>query len=289
MKNHNHKILLAICSTLPLLMMAQNAEKNSLSLGLKYFNNNNQMQYLVVQAKSKIDGKFQQIPNLSVSFYIASETVKENLLGKAVTNEKGEASILIPHTAKAEWNKTKTPNFIVVSEATKKFDEAKGDVTITKAKIKIDTAEGRVINAKVMELKDSIWVPVKGVDLTIGIKRLGDNLNVNETQTYTTDSLGAVSAEFRRENLPGNAANGQLTIVATITDNENYGNLTAEIPAVWGSTYTYHSNFERRTLFARRRHSPIWLELMAYGIIIAVWSVILYLMLQLKKIIKLGA
>lgn len=289
MKKQYHKILLAIFGFLPLLIIAQGVEKNSLSLTLKYFNNNNQTQYLVVQAKSKIDGKFQQIPNIPVSFYIASETVKENLLGKAITNEKGEASLLIPASAKAEWVKTISPNFIVVSEATKRFDEGKGDATITKAKIKIDTAEGRVINAKVMELKDSIWVLVKGVDLTLGVKRLGGNLNVNETQTYTTDSLGAVIAEFKRENLPGDVATGKLTIVATVTDNETYGNLTAEIPVVWGNKFNYNSNFDRRTLFARRGHSPLWLELMAYGIIIAVWGVILYLIIQLKKIIKLGA
>lgn len=289
MKKHYHKILLAILGLLPLLMMAQNAEKNSLSLTLKYFNNNNQSQYLVVQAKSKIDGKFQQIAHIPVSFYIASETVKENLLGKAITNEKGEASLLIPPAAKAEWAKTISPNFIVVSEATKKFDEGKGDVTITKAKIKIDTADGRVINAKVLALKDSIWVPVKGVDLSIAVKRMGGNLNVNETQTFTTDSLGAVSAEFKRDSLPGEATTGKLILVATVADNETYGNLTAEIPAVWGNKFNYDSNFDRRTLFARRGHSPLWLELMAYGIIIAVWGVLLYLIVQLRKIIKLGA
>ncbi len=289
MKKHYHKILLALFVFLPLLIIAQGVEKNSLSLTLKYFNNNNQTQYLVVQAKSKIDGKFQQISNIPVSFYIASETVKENLLGKAITNEKGEASLLIPATAKAEWIKTISPNFIVVSEATKKFDEGKGDVTITKAKIKIDTADGRVINAKVMVLKDSNWVPVKGVDLSIAVKRMGGNLNVNETQTFTTDSLGAVTAEFKRDSLPGEATTGKLILIANVADNETYGNLTAEIPAVWGNKFNYNSNFDRLTLFARRGHSPLWLELMAYGIIIAVWGVILYLIFQLKKIIKLGA
>ena len=289
MKKHYYRILLAAFGFLPLLIIAQGVEKNSLSLTLKYFNNNNQMQYLLVQAKSKIDGKFQRISSIPVSFYIASETAKENLLGKAITNEKGEASILIPPIAKAEWAKTASPNFIVVSEATKRFDEGKGDVTITKAKIKIDTADGRIINAKVLALKDSSWVPVKGVDLSIAVKRMGGNLNVNETQTFTTDSLGAVSAEFKRDSLPGEATTGKITLIATVVDNETYGNLTAEIPAVWGNKFNYNSNFDKRTLFARRGHSPLWLELMAYGIIIAVWGVMIYLILQLKKIIKLGA
>jgi hypothetical protein len=132
-------------------------------------------------------------------------------------------------------------------------------------------------------------MPVKGVDLSIAVKRMGGNLNVNETQTFTTDSLGAVTAEFKRDSLPGEATTGKLILIATVADNETYGNLTAEISAVWGNKFNYNSNFDRRTLFARRGYSPLWLELMAYGIIIAVWGVIFYLILQLRKIIKLGA
>lgn len=273
---------------LPFLVVGQAAEKARLSLNLKYYNNNNKVQYLVANAKAKIDGKFQQIAKIPVSIYISNDSSKDNLLGTGITNEKGEFLILIPPTAKQEWDKTKSPTFVAKSKATDKFDEAEGDVTITKAKIQIDTADGRIINAKVLELKDTNWVPVKGVDLTIGVKRLGGSLNVNETQTYTTDSLGQVSAEFKRDSLPGDNLTNKLTLIATVADNDTYGNITTELPVNWGVSETYISNFNHRTLFSRRGHSPIWLEFLAYGIIIVVWGTLIYLLNSLVKIYKLG-
>jgi hypothetical protein len=46
--------------------------------------------------------------------------------------------------------------------------------------------------------------------------------------------------------------------------------------------------FDHRSLFARRGHSPIWLELLAYGIVAVVWAVIIYLLFQIRNIKKLG-
>lgn len=67
-----------------------------------------------------------------------------------------------------------------------------------------------------------------------------------------------------------------------------YGNLTSEMVVPWGKYYAYASNFDERTLFARRGYSPLWLELLAYAIVVVVWSVIIYLFFQIKKIKKLG-
>ncbi len=262
------------------------AEKNELTISIGYYNNNSQIHYLVAQAKSKIDGRFQQIPNVALSFYITNATIP-NLLGKAVTNEKGEALLLIPPSAKNEWNKSAKQSFIVTSSASKQFDEATATLEITKAKIMIDTLPDKNIVATLFELMDSAWVPVKEVDLKVAIKRLGGDLNVNETPTYSTDSLGAVAAEFKREKLPGDA-NGYLTLIAKLDEHEIYGNITAEKLVPWGVVIKHASNFDKRTLFARRGHSPWWLELLAYSIVLAVWSILIYLIVQIKNIKKLG-
>jgi len=109
---------------------------------------------------------------------------------------------------------------------------------------------------------------------------------VSETQTYTTDSTGAISADFKRDSLPG--INGNLTLIAKVEDNDTYGNLTVETQVPWGNRLEYISRFDRRTLFARRGHSPIWLELLAYSIIVVVWLILVYLLGQLRKIKRLG-
>ena len=71
-------------------------------------------------------------------------------------------------------------------------------------------------------------------------------------------------------------------------DHDVYGNLSAELTAPWGAKTIYTSNFDHRSLFARRGHSPIWLELLAYSIVLAVWSIIIYLLVQINNIKKLG-
>jgi hypothetical protein len=265
----------------------QDSTKASLILNLGYYNDNNHMQYLKAVTKTKVNGKFKFVGNVPVSFYISSEG-PANLLGKATTNEKGQASLLIPPSAKDEWNKSPKQTFLAVSDSSKIYESTKTSIDLTKSRIKLDTAEDKKIVATLVELKDSLWIPVKGVDMKLTVKRLGGDLNVNETPTYTTDSLGMVNADFNLLNLPGDSL-GNLVLIAKVEDNDNYGNLTTEKTVPWGKEARYQAPFNQRSLFARRGWSPLWLEWMAYSIIAAVWFVLFYLFLQIRKLIKLGA
>ncbi len=288
MKRNNYlSIAIVLLCLIGFNAIAQNATKNDLLLSVSYFNNNNQTQYLVAHTKCKIDGKFQLIPNVDVSFYITNDSTPSNFLGKATTNEKGEATLLIPLAAKSEWIKSPKQNFEVVSKASNLYDETKANTPISKAKLKIETSDDKKITITVLEQKDTAWTVVKGVDLKVAIKRLDGDLNVSETQTYTTDSTGTIAADFKRDSLPGDAQ-GNLTLIAKVEDNDNYGNLTVEKTVPWGSKFEYLSKYDRRTLFARRGHSPIWLEILAYSIIVAVWIILIYLIGQLRKIKRLG-
>jgi len=262
-------------------------EKNKLVLGLGYFNDNDQMQYLKAGAKAKIDGKYKQVVGIPLSFYISSES-PAHLLGKAITDDKGEAVLMMPPAARDEWNKSSKQIFLVVSDSSNLYDGTNTSFELTKARIKIDTAEGKKIMATLVEQKDSAWVPVPGVDMKIAIKRLGGNLNVTETPTYTTDSLGIANAEFAYKNLPGDSA-GNLILVASVEDNDLFGNLTSEKTVPWGTSVKYSSDYNTRSLFARRGFSPYWLIWMSYSIIAAVWFVIVYLFVQIRKLKKMGA
>ncbi len=281
------KIVLSIFLFIPIFLNAQVVEKKTLVLGVKYYNDNNISQHLVIEAKSKIDGKFQKIPNIPVKVFINNENDINNLICKGTTTERGEILLLIPPAAKTEWVKSANQTFVATNTATTLYDEARGELAITKAKLKIDTIDGKMVHAKLLVLTDSTWKPMVGIEMVLTVKRLGGNLNISETATYTTDTAGAVTGEFKRENLPGDNK-GNLVLVANVIDNDIYGNLTAETTVPWGSKLIYTTNYNHRSLFARRGHSPFWLELLAYGIIVAVWGVIIYLVLQIKKIVKLG-
>ena len=281
------KLVLLVAVVMPTFLVAQTNEKNKLVVAIKYYNDNNKIPYLVIQTKSKIDGKFQKIGNIPLTIYITSELDKNNVIANGVSSERGECIVLIPPKAKLIWRQSASQTFIAMSGATKLYDEAKGETTINKAKILIDTVDGKIVNAKLLVLNDTIWKPTAGVEMVLTVKRLGGNLNINETATYNTDSSGAITGEFKRDSLPGDSK-GRLVLMANVIDNDMYGNVSAEMIVPWGKPLVYTTNFNHRSLFARRGHSPFWLEFLAYGIILTVWIVIIYLIIQIKKIIQLG-
>ena len=132
-------------------------------------------------------------------------------------------------------------------------------------------------------MKDTAWAPVKGVDVVLAVRRMNADLTINEKPTFTTDSTGKVSADFKRDSIPGDSK-GNITLVAKIVDNDQYGNLLIEKTVPWGAKFVRVSTFDKRTLFATRNKAPIWLLFIAYSIAISVWCILVYLVFNLFKI-----
>lgn len=266
--------------------ISQDAQKGDLSVGLNYFINNNKIPYLLVKVKTKVDGKFKPVSDIPLNLFLDKDSAG-TLIGKVVTNEKGEATAIIPPTLKNQWNSSIKHSFLASFDGNKKYESAKADLTVGKAKILIDTTSDRKITATVFEMKDTSWIPVKGVELKIAVRRLDADLSVNETASFTTDSTGQASADFKRDSIPGDIK-GNIVLVAKIEDNDQYGNLLIEKSVPWGSKFAAVNNFDRRTLFATRDKTPIWLLFMAYSIVITVWGILISLVISIFKIKKLG-
>ncbi len=287
-QNKQRNTLLAIVFLLSHFnSFAQAVEKNSVSLGVNYFVANNAIPYVLVRAKSKIDGKFKPVANITVAVYLDT-TSTATLIGKIVTNNKGEATTNIPLSLKNKWQLSKKHSFFAVFDGDKLYDASNGDVTVGKAKIVIDTTADKKITATVFAMKDSTWLPVAGAEVKIGVKRFDGDLSVNETATFTTDSTGQTSADFKRDSIPGDAK-GNIVLVAKIEDNDQFGNISTEKIVPWGSNFvTINNTFYRRTLFGTRDKTPIWLLLIASAIVIGVWGTLIKLVFSLIKIKKLG-
>ncbi len=261
--------------------------QNEMSIVIHYYAVDNHMQYLLVETKLKKKNKFQPLENVVVQLYLDSNTA-ENLIGKYKTDVKGLAKAFIPVSLKEKWNARPDHDFIAVAEATVKEDEITTGIKIKKARIEIDTmvdGDTRKLKLKVLAFEQHRWIAVKAVEVKIGIQRLGSFLRIGEEESYTTDSLGQVSADFKRDSLPGDAK-GNLVLVARIEDHDEYGNITVSKTVPWGKPLSYEHNFNKRTLFARGDRSPLWLELVALPIITVVWGVIIYLVVQVIKIWK---
>ena len=259
-------------------------------LDVNYFSYNNNIPYVQVMARLKQGRKFEPVKGVILKVYLDSISPSLLMTEKGVTDETGKADAAMPPSLQKEWNASAKHTFIAEASGVKEFEGEKAVTEITKAKLLMDTATGsetKNITVTLVALEDGKWTPVKDADMKIMIKRLGGDLTVGDEANYTTDSSGTVTAEFKRDSIPGDA-NGNIVLIAKVEDNDNYGNLSVEKTAKWGAPLTYHSTLYERSLFATRDKAPIWLLFMAYFIIGIVWGTLIYLVFQIFKIKKLG-
>ena len=291
LKNKSGHILftLLLAGTVCVAQDSTGTEKKELQLNVSYYLPQNNIPYLLVTTKTKVDRKFIGVKDLKVSVYLNDPT-DSNLIQSFQSNVTGEERIYIPTSFKEVWDAASSFTFIAVAAANKEFDETKGEAQVTKAKIEIDTNrtdETKNVIVNVKQLQNGEWVPAKDVELKIAVKRSFGNLPIGDEETYTTDSTGSVTAEFKRDSLLGDNK-GNFILVARTEDNETLGNIFAEKNVTWGTAPMIDNSFNNRSLWATSSKTPVWLLFMAYSIVIGVWGTIFYLVFLLFKIKKLG-
>lgn len=290
-KLHNIKAIsgLICCFILATKIFAQD-EKPEVMLNLRHFTENNSLQYLKVQAQLKADNKLQPLKDVAVQLYLDSVSTT-NLIGNIKTDEKGTAQTVVPASLKNLWASSPNHKFIAIAKPNPKDEATTAELEITKSKIEIDTLNGdgtRSVTAKVSSYNNGEWFPAKGVEVKIGVERLGGSLKIGDDETYTTDSLGQVTGEFKLDSLPATDVTGNIVLVAKVEDNDQFGNLSVEKIVPWGKYYQHVNTFGHRSLFAARFRAPLWLLFMAYSIVAGVWGVIIYLIIQVFRMKKLG-
>jgi hypothetical protein len=253
---------------------------------LHYYNINNSQQYVLLESMMKKGKLLTPQPKKKYELYLDS-SVAENRVGSLITDAAGKAKAFLPPSLKTAWD-SRSQHIFIVKEGE---EDIITDFSITKAKISLDTsfADGvRTITVSVMKLSGTEWVPVPEVELKAGINRLGGILSAGDDPTYTTDSSGSVAIEFKKANIPGDEK-GNIMLAARVEEHEELGNLLVEQITPWGSAQlTDHSFFEKRTLWSTRFRTPVWLLAIAYGVVLSVWGTLIYLILQLFKIRRIG-
>jgi hypothetical protein len=292
-RKYNIKInilLLAVFFAGTIHVLAQDSTKKELVINIGYHMTNNKMIYLIVNTKTKIDTKFQPVKNSVISLYLDS-IGENNFIAKLTTNEAGIAKAFLPPRLKTTWESTASHKFLAVAEANKEFGKTEGEATVTKTKLSVDTTsdgETRSIIVSVSALKGTEWTPAKDVEMKVGISRMGGILSAGDEETYTTDSSGSVTVEFKKDSLPGDEK-GNIMLAAKVEENDEYGNLLIEKEVRWGVAFKPDNNFfNQRTLWSKSSRTPPWLLFIAYSNVIGVWGTILYLVREMFKIKKLS-
>jgi hypothetical protein len=290
MKKLNKLMLLFLLMVTVYNLAAQEkpAEKE-LKISSHYFSKNNGQNYLLIKARWKQGKKSVPAENTNLDIFI-NDSTSDNRLATVKTNNRGESIAFITAAYKNTWDTIPQVNFIV-RVTSPKTEEPVSAFSITKARMNLDTINEdgtRKVRLFMEERNNNEWVPVKEAEIKIGIKRLGSYLKINEEESYTTDSVGEVIADFAINNLPAGDEKGNIILVARTEDNENYGNVMAEKIVPWGTFKKTPSHFNERSLWATRDKAPVWLLLMAFSIMASVWMVILYLIFKIFQISRLG-
>ena len=291
-KLKKNKFILPLLLFLLLLTNSVGAQEDSVVakevVKLRYFNDNNSVQYLILNNFLKTGKKIELLKNKTFQLYLDSNNT-ENLIATVTTDKNGKAKSFLPPSLKGAWEASPLHKFIAVAAG--KEEETAAELEIIKAKIKIDTVseEGvRSIAVQVMKYENSEWVPANEVEMKVGIQRHGGILSAGDEETFTTDSSGTATVELKKDSLPGDQ-NANIVLVAKVEDNDLFGNLLVEKTVPWGVAVKSDNHFfDQRTLWSTRFRTPFWLLFMAYSIVIGVWGTIIYLLFLIVKIKKLG-
>lgn len=288
MKFSNGLITLLLSMATFILAAQEKNEKSVVKLDLAYYQLNNDLPVLKVSAKTKKERKFVPVEGVEVNLFFEEEST-QGFMGRVKTNTNGVSSLTLPLRFAEQWNALSSFTFIATLTQNDHFEDQSTELEIAKAKVELTLEEVdsvRTIKAKLLALQDRGWVPVPETEVKLVVRRLLSDLTATEEETLTTDENGEVSSEFSLS-IPGDA-HGNIILGAKIDDHETYGSLVSAKPAKWGLSLVPDDNFEKRTLWATRDKTPLWLLIFPNLIIVGVWGVIFYLIYQVIRMIKLG-
>jgi len=134
-------------------------------------------------------------------------------------------------------------------------------------------------------LVTSEGIPVIEVPVNLSVKRLYSKLSLGDA--VPTDSTGVATFEVPQD-IP--SRNGKLIIFATIVDDENYMNTETSGEVNWGTVVVSdNSNVAERSIAAGRDGAPIYFIISSLLVIALVWGYLIYAVLQVFKIKRLGS
>jgi len=270
-------------------VFAQEAEKATLRLDLTYQRQENgQLPMLKTSTKTKAGKRFEPVHDVEINLFFNEETSK-GFLGRIKSSDKGTAFLTIPDDFTYELDTSAVLKFIATVTNNEKFEDVSSEIEITKAQIELTLNEEdsiRTMKAKVLVFEEGGWKPAPETEIKFVVKRLLSDLNAGEEELYTTDEFGEASSEFTLH-IPGDAE-GNIFIAAKIDDNDVYGSISSSKEVKWGTPLQKDNSFAKRTLFATRDKTPLWLLIFPNLIIITVWSFIFYLIYQIILLRRIG-
>lgn len=283
----SHFIFLALfgvfLSTIFQNVYAQDPIKNKVRLKAYYVNIIDNEVYFDLKASSKIDKKNLDVPNIEL--IVSNEFDGEELeLGRITTNMYGEGRFVLKDFNKLKPDSTNTFNIDILFKGNDKFKRASKSISFKDAHIKAEYITKDSINYITATLKDTAADSIIiGQLLTVQLQRLFMPYKIGE-DFYSTDESGSIVVPIE-ERMPG--VDGILTFEVVLSDSDDYGTVKALVKAPIGIPIVDESTFDERTMWSPRNKTPLFLLIIPNLLTFGTWIVIVYLIINLFKIIKI--
>lgn len=264
-------------------------EKKKARISLSFTNLNNISPRLQAEIKTKVDRSYESVQGVSVKFYLA-EISEENFLGYAVSGKNGKATLILQEDIIKLLKKDYDFLFIATIENNENYFDKETEVEVKSSfsSLSLDIEDSTKIVRFFVGTPDSLgitYIPAEDVEATIYVKRLFGLLRISE-EFETTDEEGFLTIEFP-DDIPGDEV-GNLTIIAKVDDHEVFGTLTNSQEIDWGVPLKSSAEIISGEWWSGRNNAPIALIIIVNAMIFGIWGVIIYIILDLFKINKIG-
>ncbi|HHC81170.1 MAG TPA: hypothetical protein ENK46_14915 [Flavobacteriia bacterium] len=278
---------LTIISLFIVMMISQNtyAQKKKLHkvrLKAEYIKITDGEMYLDISATSKIKKKNKKIPNIKLSIYNEFNDERYKV-GEITTNNKGKNKFIIDglHTLKAD--STNTYTLKIAFKGNEVYKKASKTIRFKDADIKASlSTKDSIYYIKAILTDKATGNPLANQSLSVQVQRLFSPLRIGK-EFNDTDDDGTIVVPIK-ENIP--SADGNLVIEVVLNDSDEYGTVKAFVNAPIGIPVADESTFNQRTMWSPRNKTPIFILVFTNFLIIGIWGILLYLIINLFKISK---
>ncbi len=265
-----------IMNTFPVLSQGKTAI--SPSIQLQYFKNNDDSRILRTTLAYSLNRMEIPLTGMEISYF--SEANGKELLGKALTDEKGVArfeiakNIILPMNEKGLWA------FRAQFNGNDTIDVGSSELSIKDVRLEVTFSEVdsiKTISLRAFTSQNNRDVPVSGEVVMIYVPRMFSLLPVGEA---TLDENGTASQEFPSD-IPGDST-GNLTIISKFEDNPAFGNVEKRFEKKWGIPASNPAPVAHRALWTKT--APRWMIITLSILLTGVWGHYLFAVISLVRI-----
>ena len=262
---------------------SQDVEKNRIRIKADYFKVMNSDSYFDISASTKIEKKNVEVSNIDLTIYqeLDDEQIK---LGTVTTNNNGDSRFIIENFNTLKTDSTNIYYFLISFKGNDAYKKASKSIEFKDAAIAAEVIKKDSINYITATLKDvGIDSIIVGQSLNVQVQRLFKPLRIGK-EFNNTDENGTIFVPIE-EGIPG--VDGNLVIEVVLNDSDDYGTVKALVKAPIAVPIIDESTFDQRTMWSPRNKTPIFILVFTNLLIVGIWGIIIYLISNLFKIVKL--